>query len=102
MVVGAPYDNGGVGAAYVYTGSGTNWTQAAVLAPLDGVSGDLFGYGVGIHGAGTIVAGAPCHSCRPNSAPVRPTCSAGQEAAGPRRPNCRIPGRQTTISWVSK
>ena len=61
MVVGAPYDNGGVGAAYVYTGSGTNWTQAAVLTPLDGVSGDLFGYGVGIHG-GTIVVGAPCHS----------------------------------------
>ena len=37
MVVGAPYDNSGIGAAYVYTGSGTSWTQEATLTPSDGV-----------------------------------------------------------------
>lgn len=62
MVVGAPYDNGGIGAAYVYTVSGTNFTQDTELTPLsDGVSGDYFGYAVAIKG-GEIVVGAPCHT----------------------------------------
>ena len=66
MVVGAPYDNGGTGAAYVYTGTGVHWTQRAELTPsLDGVDGDDFGYAVAIHG-GTIVVGAPCHSASAN------------------------------------
>ncbi len=61
MVVGAPYDNGGVGAAYVYTGSGSSWSQVAELVPTNGVDGDYFGYSVAID-SGTIVVGAPCHS----------------------------------------
>jgi hypothetical protein len=66
MVVGAPYDNSGIGAAYVYTGSGTSWTQEATLTPSDGVSGDDFGYSVAVSG-GDIVVGSPCHSISANS-----------------------------------
>src|SRR5271166_1328137 len=38
MVVGAPFDNAGIGAAYVYTGSGTSWTEKAELTPTGGVA----------------------------------------------------------------
>ena len=65
MVVGAPNDNSGIGAAYVYTNavsnSPTGWTQVAELTPNDGVAGDFFGSGVAIKG-GEIVVGSACHS----------------------------------------
>ena len=61
MVVGAPFDNSGIGAAYVYTGSGTSWSEVAELTPSDGVSDDEFGVSVAIN-AGVIVVGAECHS----------------------------------------
>jgi hypothetical protein len=57
MVVGAPNDAGGNGAAYVYTGSGTGWTQKAELTASDGAYGDSFGEEVAIYGD-TIVVGA--------------------------------------------
>ncbi len=66
MVVGAPYDNSGIGAAYVYTGSGASWTQEATLTPSDGAANDDFGYSVAI-GGGEIVVGSPCHSISANS-----------------------------------
>ena len=62
MVVGAPYSN----SAYVYTGSGTTWTQEATLTPSDGVASDYFGFSVAVS-AGEIVVGAPCHSTSSNS-----------------------------------
>jgi hypothetical protein len=46
------------GAAYVFTGSGSAWTQAAELTASDGVANDLFGYSVSISG-NTVVSGAP-------------------------------------------
>ena len=61
MVVGAPYDNSGTGAAYVYTGSGTSWSEVAELTPTDGVNNDEFGVSVAIT-PGVIVVGAQCHS----------------------------------------
>ncbi len=57
MVVGAPSDNANIGAVYVYSGSGSTWTQEATLTPSDGVSGDFFGGSVAMN-AGTIVVGA--------------------------------------------
>jgi hypothetical protein len=61
MVVGAPYDNSGTGAAYVYAGSGSTWTQEAELTPSDGVANDTFGISVALTST-TIVVGAECHS----------------------------------------
>ena len=61
MVVGAPFDHSDIGAAYVYTGSGTHWTEVDELTPSDGVANDRFGVSVAIKG-GEIVVGAECHS----------------------------------------
>ena len=67
MVVGAPFDNASIGAAYVYTGSGTDWTEADELTPSDGVANDFFGSSVAVKG-NEIVVGAECHSA------TSPTC----------------------------
>ena len=46
------------GAAYVFTRSGSTWTQQAQLLANDGAAGDAFGYSVSINGDYAI-AGAP-------------------------------------------
>jgi hypothetical protein len=60
IVVGA-YGNDGVGAdvgsAYVFTRSGTSWTQQKILTASDGHASDQFGWPVAVSG-GTIVTGA--------------------------------------------
>jgi hypothetical protein len=48
------------GAAYVFTQSGSSWTQQAELTPSDGGTGDAFGYSVSISGS-TALVGAPFH-----------------------------------------
>jgi hypothetical protein len=64
VVVGEPAYNGDPGAAYVFTESGSGWTQAAKLTAPDGGGGDfggggdLFGRSVSISG-NTVVVGAP-------------------------------------------
>ncbi len=73
LVVGAPDENGGAtgvngnqadnsagdsGAAYVFTRSGTTWTQQAYLKASNTDSGDMFGYSVAISGD-TLVVGVP-------------------------------------------
>lgn len=61
IVLGSYGNNaGGVdsGAAYVFTRTGTSWTQQAKLVAADAAPGDGFGYSVGISGD-TIVVGAP-------------------------------------------
>ena len=62
MVVGSPFDDisglNDVGSAYVYTRSGTTWTEQQVITALDGAEGDQFGWRVSISGD-TLVAGAP-------------------------------------------
>jgi hypothetical protein len=61
IVLGSYGNNAGgtdSGAAYVFTRSGTTWTQQAKLVAADAGPGDGFGYSVGIDG-NTIVVGAP-------------------------------------------
>ena len=54
-IVGAWMQGGLKGAAYVYTRTGTNWTQEAKLTASDGAPPDEFGYSVSISGNYTIV-----------------------------------------------
>ena len=57
-VVGAPAPNTGTpGAAYVFTGSGSSWTQQAELTAADGAGNDGFGWSVSVSGS-TVVVGA--------------------------------------------
>ena len=58
VVIGAPDKNSNTGAVYVFTGSGSTWTQKTELTASDAAAGDYFGTSVGIHGS-TLVAGAP-------------------------------------------
>ena len=48
--------SGGVGAVYIYTRTGTTWTQEAKLTATDAVANDNLGTGVSIDSAGTRVA----------------------------------------------
>jgi len=56
-VIGAYNNNSSTGAAYVFTRSGTSWSQQAKLTASDGATGDYFGYSVSINGD-TVVVGA--------------------------------------------
>jgi len=64
VVVGVPYsDPGGTadaGAAYIYSRSGTTWTQEAKIFASDKVASDLFGQSVSISNTGDrVVVGTP-------------------------------------------
>ena len=66
LVVGAPLaDNPGIntGAAYVFTVTGTTWTEQAKLNPSWALAGDNFGRSVAVSG-NVIVVGAPLHQAR--------------------------------------
>ena len=58
VIVGAPYNTSQIGAAYVFTRSGSTWAQQAELNAFDGAVGDEFGYSVVISGP-TVAVGAP-------------------------------------------
>jgi hypothetical protein len=67
-VVGAPFADGGTGAAYVFvksSKSGASMTQTAKLKASDGATGDTFGWSVAISGS-TIVVGALGHTVGSN------------------------------------
>ncbi len=53
VVVGAPNKtvgaNAAQGAAYVFVGNGTSWSQQQRLTASDGAAGDNFGYSVAIN-----------------------------------------------------
>lgn len=51
-VLGAPNVNSGTGAAYVFTRSGTTWTQQQELTRSDPGADDLFGFSVALSGDG--------------------------------------------------
>ncbi len=57
LVVGACRKDGVRGAAYVFTTSGTEWTQQALLVASNGVAGDFFGGAVALSGD-TVLVGA--------------------------------------------
>jgi len=58
-IVGAP-GHGGSGVAYVFTETGSTWSQAAELEGTDTAAGDNFGASVSISGT-TAIVGAPGH-----------------------------------------
>ena len=62
-VVGAPFGNTltGPGAAYVFSRSGSTWSQQAELTASDAAAGDLFGASVAIYGS-TALVGAYFHN----------------------------------------
>lgn len=51
-----PFNNSGL--AYVFTRSGTDWSQQAILAPSDLAAGDAFGFSVAVDGDTSLI-GAP-------------------------------------------
>jgi FG-GAP repeat len=57
-VVGSPGENSFTGAAYVFTRSGTTWSQRAKLTAAHGAANDSFGNSVALSGP-TAVVGAP-------------------------------------------
>jgi hypothetical protein len=57
VVVGAYKENSNKGAAYVYTRSGTTWTQQQKLTASDAATDDYLGHSVSIDGD-TLIAGA--------------------------------------------
>ena len=59
-VIGAPGDNGGVGASWIYVRSGTAWSQQAKLVGAGAIGPAKQGTGVGISSDGnTVVVGGP-------------------------------------------
>ncbi len=57
---GAEVDDAASGAVYVFTGSGSSWTQSAVLTPSDPSDAEELGDNVAISAdASTIISGAP-------------------------------------------
>ncbi|MBI4661195.1 MAG: tandem-95 repeat protein [Verrucomicrobia bacterium] len=72
-IIGAMADYLGKGSAYVFTRSGTTWTQQANLTASDGTSGDNFGRSVALSGE-TVVVGADGQ--KPSGSPVRRVGSA--------------------------
>jgi uncharacterized protein (TIGR03437 family) len=60
-VVGSYKGNGGLGEAYVFAQSGTNWTLSMQLKAANGLAGDEFGLQVSVSG-GTVIVGAPSHA----------------------------------------
>jgi FG-GAP repeat len=58
VVIGAPYRAQSQGTAYVFTGSGTSWSQQAELVAGDPAVRDRFGASVAVS-SGTIFVGAP-------------------------------------------
>ena len=57
LVVGAPYKNSGAGAVYVFSRSGTNWTEQACLTASNAAANDNFGSSLALSGD-TLAVGA--------------------------------------------
>ena len=64
-IVGAQGTSLSPGSAYVFTRSGTTWTQQAKLTPSDGAVDDFFGSSVAIFG-NTVIVGAVFSNVGPN------------------------------------
>jgi hypothetical protein len=58
-LIGAAGDDLSKGSAYVFTRSGTTWTEQTKLVAVDGAAGDQFGYSIRLSGD-TAIIGANC------------------------------------------
>ncbi len=57
MAVGGPYDSGNIGAVWIYTRSGSSWTQQTKIIPTDELNGPSnFGGAVSINADATTLA----------------------------------------------
>jgi len=65
---GAPGTNGSRGAVYVWTRSGTTWTQTANIADPGNTAGDLFGSSVAIQGSPSTILSAGASGAAPGGA----------------------------------
>jgi hypothetical protein len=65
VLIGGPYDNEGVGAAWVFKRSGSTWNQqGGKLSANDEICGGQFGSSVALSGDGkTVLIGGPNDSC---------------------------------------
>ena len=61
-LIGAYYCNSCKGAVYVFTRSGSNWTQQAKLTASDGVANDAFGWSVALSGDTAFIGAQNCNS----------------------------------------
>jgi FG-GAP repeat protein len=75
-LIGAAYENGGQGAAYVFVQSNGSWSEAQKLVASDGAANDWFGQSVALDGD-TAVIGAPQYLNFGNGAAYVFTRSAG-------------------------
>ncbi|HEX8875670.1 MAG TPA: hypothetical protein VF777_02915 [Phycisphaerales bacterium] len=64
IVVGAPFEGGGAGVVYVYSFSGTSWTQQASIPSPEPNEANRFGYSVAVSG-NRLVVGAPYDDASP-------------------------------------
>jgi hypothetical protein len=55
IVVGSPFANGNVGAAYVFERSGTSWKQTDLLTSSDSAAGGIFWTSVDLEGDAIVV-----------------------------------------------
>lgn len=69
MIVGAPYEDGKTGSAYLFVQRDGRWTQEARLRPDSVEMGSKFGWSVALLGD-RVAVGAPHHPDPPSSAPV--------------------------------
>jgi hypothetical protein len=69
-IIGAPEEGTDTGAAYVFTGSGANWSQQAKLTSSDAAYFDNFGTSVAISGDTALVGDYPSGQPKPGAAYV--------------------------------
>jgi hypothetical protein len=102
-LVGAAYKGGYAGAAYIFTRSGTSWTQRAKIQASDKQGSDLFGYSASISGDGNTALVGAIYEDTGGLTPVRPTFSPGPGPVGPnkRKSRRRINKRATTSGGSS-
>ena len=63
-LIGASIDEDGKGSAYVFTRTGSNWTQQAKLLASDGGAGDWFGYSVSLSGDTALIGAVQDDDCK--------------------------------------
>jgi len=63
-LIGAMSQNASIGAAYVFTRTGTTWTPQAKLSAADGAAGDNFGYSITLSGDTALIGALGVNSAK--------------------------------------